>query len=161
MVGIDLIISIGSDHNMLCWWDTQWQDKYFPNFSLVSMIMIVAEILSSFHPDVSLADCPVLATKPPTIVRSGDSNGANPAYVTSDNAAPASVYPHIMATLLLTANILHQLLWRSSLDHKIKAETEAFIPESWPTPVNEYQHQKRAERRKKHCNKWFLSPTPC
>ena len=110
VVNIHLIISIESHHNMLFWGDTQWQDKYFPNFSPLSMLMIVAEILSSFHPDVSLADCPVLATKPPTIVGSGDRDGANPAYVTSDNAAPASLYPHIMATLLLAAKILHQLL---------------------------------------------------
>lgn len=41
-------------------------------------------ILATFHPDVSLARCPVLATPaPPTIVQAGDSGG--PAYVTASS----------------------------------------------------------------------------
>ena len=72
-------------------------DKYF---SVMPPTIIISDILSSFNPDVDLSDCPVLATKSPTIV-SEDQSGGNPAYVTSDNNA-APVTSSQLSALILT-----------------------------------------------------------
>jgi len=52
----------------------------------------MSAILSAFHPDVNLRDCPVLATPPPpTIVHTGagEDSSDQAAYVTSPAPAPA------------------------------------------------------------------------
>lgn len=57
----------------------------------------VSGILATFHPDVSLSECPVLATPaPPTIVQTrAETDPASPAYVTAASG-PASLASLVM-----------------------------------------------------------------
>ena len=64
----------------------------------------VAGILATFHPNLSLGDCPVLATPaPPTIVqtRDKDTAPASPAYVTASAGASLASLVLMSASLSL------------------------------------------------------------
>ena len=83
----------------------------------------VAGILATFHPDVSLAECPVLATPaPPTIVhtRQTEEDPASPAYVTASASHGAS-----LASLALVSASLYLLraVWVET-DINIKCDGE-------------------------------------
>ena len=82
----------------------------------------VAGILATFHPDVSLAECPVLATPaPPTIVHTRqEEDPASPAYVTASAPHGAS----LASLALVSASLcLLRAVWAET-DINIKCHGE-------------------------------------
>ena len=63
----------------------------------------VAGILATFHPGLSLAECPVLATPaPPTIItRDKETDPASPAYVTASSGASLGSLLLVLASFCL------------------------------------------------------------
>ena len=67
----------------------------------------VAGILATFHPGLSLSECPVLATPaPPTIItRDKETDPASPAYVTASSGASLGSLLLVLASLCLLRSV--------------------------------------------------------